>query len=42
MSPDPPHAYYFTDSVQFCGQTCHSVMRPEYTTYLQSPSSPKW
>jgi nitrate/TMAO reductase-like tetraheme cytochrome c subunit len=30
-------AYEFTDSVQFCGQTCHSVMRPEYTTYLQSP-----
>jgi nitrate/TMAO reductase-like tetraheme cytochrome c subunit len=30
-------AYEFTDSVQFCGQTCHTVMRPEYTTYLQSP-----
>jgi hypothetical protein len=29
--------YEFTDSVQFCGQTCHTVMRPEYTTYLQSP-----
>jgi NapC/NirT cytochrome c family, N-terminal region len=30
-------AYEFTDSVQFCGQICHQVMRPEYTTYLQSP-----
>jgi len=29
--------YEFTDSVQFCGQTCHTVMSPEYTTYLQSP-----
>jgi nitrate/TMAO reductase-like tetraheme cytochrome c subunit len=29
--------YEFTDSVQFCGQTCHAVMSPEYTTYLQSP-----
>jgi nitrate/TMAO reductase-like tetraheme cytochrome c subunit len=30
-------SYEFTDSVQFCGQTCHTIMRPEYTTYLQSP-----
>ncbi len=30
-------AYQFTDSVTFCGQVCHRVMRPEYTTYLQSP-----
>ena len=30
-------AYQFTDSVRFCGQLCHTVMRPEYTTYLQSP-----
>ncbi|MGB2676143.1 MAG: NapC/NirT family cytochrome c [Candidatus Acidiferrum sp.] len=30
-------AYEFTDSVQFCGQLCHTVMQPEYTTYLQSP-----
>lgn len=30
-------AYEFSDSVQFCGQTCHTVMRPEYTTYLESP-----
>jgi nitrate/TMAO reductase-like tetraheme cytochrome c subunit len=27
------------DSVQFCGQTCHSVMAPEYTAYLNSPHS---
>jgi NapC/NirT cytochrome c family, N-terminal region len=30
-------AYEFTDSVQFCGQTCHTVMQPEYTAYLESP-----
>ncbi|HUN89553.1 MAG TPA: NapC/NirT family cytochrome c [Terriglobales bacterium] len=30
-------AYEFTDSVQFCGQLCHSVMHPEYTAYQQSP-----
>lgn len=27
------------DSSQFCGQTCHTVMRPEYTAYLNSPHS---
>jgi len=27
------------DSVQFCGMTCHSVMAPEYTAYLNSPHS---
>jgi nitrate/TMAO reductase-like tetraheme cytochrome c subunit len=27
------------DTVQFCGQTCHSVMAPEYTAYLNSPHS---
>jgi nitrate/TMAO reductase-like tetraheme cytochrome c subunit len=27
------------DSVQFCGQTCHSVMAPEYTAYANSPHS---
>ena len=26
-------AYEFTDSVQFCGQTCHTVMHPEFTAY---------
>ncbi len=30
-------AYEFTDSVQFCGQLCHSVMKPEYVAYQQSP-----
>jgi nitrate/TMAO reductase-like tetraheme cytochrome c subunit len=30
-------AYEFTDSVQFCGQLCHSVMAPEFTAYQQSP-----
>ena len=27
------------DSSQFCGETCHTVMRPEYTAYLNSPHS---
>jgi nitrate/TMAO reductase-like tetraheme cytochrome c subunit len=27
------------DSVQFCGTTCHTVMAPEYTAYLNSPHS---
>jgi len=30
-------AYEFTDSIQFCGQLCHSVMNPEYTAYQASP-----
>jgi hypothetical protein len=30
-------AYEFTDSVQFCGQTCHAVMHPEFTAYQLSP-----
>lgn len=30
-------AYQFTDSVAFCGRTCHAVMKPEYTAYQQSP-----
>ncbi|MBI3684298.1 MAG: NapC/NirT family cytochrome c [Acidobacteria bacterium] len=25
------------DGVQFCGATCHTVMRPEYTAYQNSP-----
>jgi len=29
-------AYEFTESVQFCGQTCH-VMHPQYTAYQASP-----
>ncbi len=30
-------SYHFTESVEFCGQACHTVMRPEFTTYLHSP-----
>lgn len=30
-------AYEYTESVQFCGTTCHQVMRPEYTAYQHSP-----
>jgi nitrate/TMAO reductase-like tetraheme cytochrome c subunit len=30
-------AYEYTDSVQFCGQLCHSVMNPEFTAYQLSP-----
>lgn len=30
-------AYEHTDSDQFCGETCHSVMEPEYTAYQYSP-----
>lgn len=29
--------YHFTESPQFCGQVCHTVMKPEYTTYQHSP-----
>ncbi len=30
-------AYEYTDSVQFCGQLCHTVMHPEYTAHQASP-----
>lgn len=30
-------AYHFSDSVEFCGQACHAVMRPEFTAYQNSP-----
>lgn len=30
-------AYTYTESVQFCGVTCHNVMIPQYTAYLHSP-----
>lgn len=30
-------AYEFTDSVEFCGQLCHSVMHPEFTAHQNSP-----
>lgn len=29
--------YHFTESVAFCGQTCHTVMKPEHTAYQNSP-----
>ena len=29
--------YHFTESVQFCGQACHQVMKPELVTYLHGP-----
>jgi nitrate/TMAO reductase-like tetraheme cytochrome c subunit len=29
--------YHFTESVQFCGQICHAVMKPEFTAYQNSP-----
>jgi NapC/NirT cytochrome c family, N-terminal region len=28
--------YHFTESVEFCGKTCHVVMKPEYVTYHRS------
>ncbi len=30
-------AYHFTESVTFCGQVCHEVMKPEFTAYQYSP-----
>src|SRR4051812_12494294 len=29
----------YMESVTFCGQTCHTVMQPEYTAYQNSPHS---
>jgi len=29
----------YMDSAQFCGQTCHTVMQPEYAAYRDSPHS---
>jgi hypothetical protein len=29
--------YQVTESVRFCGALCHTVMKPEYTTYQNSP-----
>jgi nitrate/TMAO reductase-like tetraheme cytochrome c subunit len=31
------HSYHFTESVQFCGQACHTVMKPELITYQHGP-----
>lgn len=30
-------AYHFSESVTFCGTTCHAVMNPEHTAYQNSP-----
>ncbi|UCD16696.1 MAG: NapC/NirT family cytochrome c [Candidatus Zixiibacteriota bacterium] len=30
-------AYHFTESVTFCGTTCHKIMKPEHTAYQNSP-----
>lgn len=30
-------AYDATDSVSFCGETCHEVMEPQFVTYQNSP-----
>ena len=32
-------AVSYMDGVSFCGQTCHTVMKPEYTAYQNSPHS---
>ena len=29
----------YMDSVQFCGQVCHSVMKPEFTAHQEGPHS---
>ena len=31
------HTYNFSESVQFCGETCHTVMKPELVTYQHGP-----
>jgi hypothetical protein len=30
-------AFHYTESVEFCGTTCHGVMKPEFTAYQNSP-----
>ncbi|MBM3267534.1 MAG: NapC/NirT family cytochrome c [Candidatus Sericytochromatia bacterium] len=30
-------SYHFMESVSFCGQACHVPMKPEFTTYQNSP-----
>jgi hypothetical protein len=30
-------AYEYTESVEFCGKLCHSVMEPEHVAFLDSP-----
>lgn len=31
------HTYHFSESVQFCGEACHTVMQPELVTYEHGP-----
>ena len=31
------NSFNFTESVQFCGETCHGVMKPELTTHDHGP-----
>lgn len=31
------HAYHYTESTEFCGKTCHSVMEPQATAHMTSP-----
>jgi hypothetical protein len=31
------HAYEYTESVAFCGQVCHTVMKPQFVAYGASP-----
>lgn len=31
------NGFIFTESVSFCGTTCHTVMEPEHTAYINSP-----
>lgn len=30
-------AFQYTETVTFCGETCHTPMKPEFTAYLASP-----
>ncbi|NWF83870.1 MAG: NapC/NirT family cytochrome c [Bryobacteraceae bacterium] len=32
-------AMHYMETVSFCGQTCHTVMKPEFTAYQNSPHS---
>lgn len=31
------HTYHFTESVTFCGEACHTVMKPELITFQHGP-----
>lgn len=30
-------AFHYTESVEFCGEVCHTIMKPQYTAYQDSP-----